>query len=172
MKALFLSEDGFEDTELLCPLYRLLEEGIEADVAAIKKGLITGKHGYQVMAEKTFKDILPQEYGLLVLAGGNAPEKARLAESALKIARHFMDEDKPVASICHGAQILISAGRLDGRTGTAWRGIRDDLAAAGANVVDEEVVVDGNWISSRQPQDLPAFNRAIMKTIRERGGRE
>ena len=167
MKAIILSDNGFEDTELLCPYYRLLEAGFEADVAAIKKGEITGKHGYSVNAQLTIKEVKPENYDALILPGGKAPEKVRLAREALALCRDFMESGKPVATICHGVQILISAQQVEGRKGTCYVGIQDDLKAAGCSVVDEEVVVDDNWISSRNPRDIPAFNRELMKKLKE-----
>ena len=165
MRALFLSADGFEDTELFVPYYRLKEEGVAVDVASIRKGGITGKHGYSFEANLAFKDVDPGNYDLLVLPGGKAPEKVRINKNALEIVENFFKENKVVASICHGAQTLISAGLVKGRKITGWRGIQDDLKAAGAEVPDVEVVVDGNLISSREPSDLPAFNRELMKKI-------
>jgi protease I len=166
MKALILSYDDFEDTELLCPKYRLQEAGVEVKVAAIKKRAIRGKHGYLVNTQLAFKDVDPEEFDLLILPGGRAPERVRLEEDAKRIARHFFEKNKPVAAICHGQQLLISAGLLKGRKATAWAGIKDDIIAAGAEYIDQEVVVDGNLITSRRPKDLPAFNREIMKKIR------
>ncbi len=167
MNALMLSADQFEDTELLCPLYRLLEEGVEVDVASTEKGTITGKHGYSTEVHLAFEDVKPEKYDVLVLPGGKGPETVRQNQAAVKTVKYFMENDKPVASICHGVQTMISAGVVEGRKGTAWRGIQDDLRAAGAKVLDEEVVVDGNWLSSRQPSDLPAFNRELIKKIKK-----
>jgi len=165
MKALILSADFFEDAELLTPYYRLKEVGIEVDVASFEKGKITGKHGYSFEVDIAFKDVNPKDYDLLILPGGKAPERVRLDKNALAIAKHFFEENKVVASICHGAQILISADLVKGRKVTGWRGIQDDIKAAGAEVPDVEVVVDGNLVSSREPSDLPSFNRELMKKI-------
>lgn len=169
MKALILSEDGFEDTELLSPYYRLLEEGIDVEVAASKRKKIVGKHGYEAEATLQFTEADPKHYQLLVLPGGHAPEKVRLSEDAKQISRHFMTEGKVIATICHGVQTLISAGLVKNRKGTCWRGIQDDLDAAGCEVVDEQVVVDDNWISSRQPSDIPEFNKKMMEKISQMG---
>lgn len=165
MKALILSYDDFEDSELLCPRYRLQEAGVEVTVAALKKRSIRGKHGYLVNTQLSFKDVDPGDFDVLVLPGGRAPERVRLEKAAIDIARHFFDHDKPVAAICHGQQLLMSAGLLKGRKATAWHGIMDDLIACGAEYIDQEVVVDGNLITSRRPKDLPAFNREIIKKI-------
>src|SRR4030043_961859 len=105
MRALILSADNFEDTELLVPYYRLKEEGIHVDIASIKKDSIKGKHGYEVMANKTLKEINPDDYDILILPGGKAPETIRKEKEALEIARHFFQKNKPVAAICHVPQI-------------------------------------------------------------------
>lgn len=165
MKALILSADHFEDTELLVPLYRLREEGVEVDVAAVSRGKIHGKHGYEVEANKAIKDVEPDQYDLLLLPGGKAPSSVRKENRALEIARHFFESGKPVAAICHGPQILISAGLMDGRHATCYRSVAEELKESGAVYEDEPVVVDGNLITSRQPGDLPEFTREIVKRL-------
>ncbi len=166
MKALLISADRYEDTELFVPYYRLLEEGIETDIASLKKGLIKGKHGYEVEASKTLAQVKPDEYDILVLPGGRAPEEVRKEPKAVEIARDFFLKDKLVAAICHGPQILITAGLLKGRHATCYRSVVDELKASGAIYEDREVVVDGNLVTSRQPSDLPAFMRETMRLIR------
>jgi protease I len=167
MKALILTAGGFEDSELLSPYYRLLEEGIQVDVASMKKGAVKGKHGYEVTADKAFYDVDPTEYGLLLLPGGQAPEAVRKEGAAIEIARHFFAENKPVAAICHGPQTLISAGLMKGRHATCYKSVADELQEAGALYEDSEVVVDGNLVTSRQPSDIPAFMREMMKLVRK-----
>jgi len=167
MKALIISADNFEDTELLVPYYRLKEEGIYVDIASINKGRIKGKHGYEVEVNKTFKEVKPDEYDILILPGGKAPEAIRKEKEALDIARHFFEKNKPVAAICHGPQTLISANLLKGRHATCYRTVADELKASGALYEDKEVVVDGNLITSRQPSDLPSFMREIIKAIKK-----
>jgi protease I len=166
MKALVFGADDFEDLELFYPYHRLKEEGITTQVASMKKGPITGKHGYKINADIAFKDINPADYDILVISGGKGPEKMRLDESALEIARHFFKENKPVAAICHGPQVLVSAGVIKGRKATCWIGIRDDIIAAGALYEDKEVVIDGNFVSSRSPDDLYAFGREMIKLLK------
>ena len=168
MKALILSADNFEDSELLVPFYRFIEEGFTVDVASVKRGTITGKHGYQVEANLTFEEAAPDGYDLLILPGGKALAEIRQYQPALEIARSFFSGEKPVAAICHGPQILISAGLMKGRRATCYRAVSAELKEAGAFFEDAEVVVDGNLITSRRPSDLPAFMREIMKMIRER----
>ncbi len=166
MKALIISADDFEDTELLVPYYRFKEEGINLEVASIIKGKIKGKHGYEVNVDKPLKEISPEEYDFLLLPGGGAPETVRKEKDALKIVKHFFEKDKPVFAICHGPQILISAGLLKGRHATCYRSVAPELKEAGAIYEDKEVVVDGNLVTSREPSDLPAFLIQAMKMIK------
>jgi protease I len=168
-KALMVSADNFEDTELLVPYYRLEEEGINVDIASIKRGKIKGKHGYEVEVNKTLKEVDPAEYDILVLPGGKAPETVRKERDAIDIAKHFFESNKPVSAICHGPQILITAGLLKGRHATCYRSVAPEMRDAGAVYEDKEVVVDGNLVTSRQPADLPAFLRETMKQLRGRG---
>jgi len=165
MKALIISADNFEDSELLVPYYRLKESGVEVTVASLSRGAITGKHGYEVAVDKTLDEINSDGYALLVLPGGEAPVVVREESKALEIARSFFARSKPVAAICHGPQILVSAGLLRGRRATCYRSVVDELKEAGALYEDREVVVDANLVSSREPADLPAFMRETMKQL-------
>jgi protease I len=165
MKALFLSADNFEDTELLVPLYRLQEAGFTVDVAAGRRDPIRGKHAYDVPVTKLFSEVDPSEYAVLVLPGGKAPAAIRDDPTVQQIVRTFMTEVKPVAAICHGPQILISAGVIRGRKATCYKTVVTELREAGVQYQDSEVVVDGNLITSRQPEDLPAFNRELMRLL-------
>jgi protease I len=166
MKVLFISADMYEDSELLVPYYRFLEEGFKVDVASMKKKPIKGKHGYEMDVTKTLSEVRPDDYDILVLPGGKAPEAVRKEPKAIEIAQDFFKKSKPVAAICHGPQTLITAGLLKGKHVTCYRTVTDELKAAGAIYEDKEVVVDGNLITSRQPSDLPAFMRETMKIIR------
>jgi protease I len=166
MKALIISADSFEDTELLFPFYRLREEGFGVEIASVEKARIRGKHGYEVDASLNLREVNPGNYSLLLLPGGRAPERLRREGEALNIARYFFREEKPVSAICHGPQILVSAGLLKGRRATCYRSVAGELRDAGALYEDSEVVVDGNLVTSRQPGDLPAFMRETMKKIR------
>jgi protease I len=165
MKALIISADHFEDSELLFPYYRLQEEGLQVDIASIARGKINGKHGYEVVADKALRDVDPKDYGLLVLPGGKAPAKLRKEQAAITMVQHFMRSDKPVAAICHGPQILITAGVMQGRRATCYRSVAEELMASGALYEDSDVVVDGKLVTSRQPSDLPAFMREIVRLL-------
>ena len=171
MKVLILGADGFEDLELMYPLYRVREEGHELTLAGREKGMITGKHGYEAMVDTPFSKVDPAAYDLLIIPGGRAPESVRLDMDAIKIVRHFFEKDKLVGAICHGIQVLISAGVLKGREVTCWRGVKDDAIAAGAKYHDREAVVDGNLVTSRMPDDLPAFIREIHKVAHARAAK-
>jgi len=171
MKVLLLSSDYFEDLELFVPYYRLKEEGIPVEIGTDKTGKIMGKHGYEVTVDKTLSEITPEDYDVLVLPGGKAPAALRQEPSALAIAKVFMQNDRPVAAICHGPQILISAGVLKNRHATCYRAVAEEMKEAGAHYEDREVIVDGNLVTSRQPADLPAFMREFMKLLKSRTSR-
>jgi protease I len=165
MKALIVTADGFEDLELMVPYNRLKEEGISVDVASIRTGKITGIHGYEIEAARSLGEVSPEDYDLLLLPGGKAPQTIRTEPAALEVARAFFDQNKPVAAICHGPQTLISAGLLKGRRATCYKTVADELRNAGALYEDSEVVVDGNLVTSREPRDLPAFDREMMRLV-------
>jgi len=167
MKILILSADNFEDSELLVPYLRFLEEGFAVDIASIGKGTITGKHGYEVKVNKTLDEVEPGEYDMLLLPGGKAPQAVRKQQAALDIAKHFFAANKPVAAICHGPQTLITAGLLKGKHVTCYKSVAPEMKVAGALYEDREVVVDGNLVTSRHPSDIPAFMREIMKIVKK-----
>ncbi len=165
MRALILSADGFEDSELLCPMYRLKEEGFQVDIAAPEWGEIKGKRGYTVTANLSFDDVQSSGYKILVIPGGKAPEAIRGIPRVQDIVKDFFKDQRPVAAICHGPQVLISAGVIQGRKATGYKAIAGEMRSAGVEYVDAEVVVDGNLITSRQPSDIPAFNREIVTAL-------
>ncbi len=170
MKALLISADGFEDSELLVPYYRFLEEGIEIDIASIKNDPLIGKHGYHVIPTHSLDEITPSLYDIMILPGGKGPTLLRKIEKVLALVRQFFKDGKTVAAICHGPQILVSAGVLSGRKATCCRNMAEELEEAGCAYSDQEVVVDDNLITSRVPADLPAFMREIMKKWRKSPG--
>lgn len=165
MKALVFVGEGFEDLEFFYPVYRLQEEGIEVTVCGVSLNPVKGKHGYTASIDRKADNIKSEDYDMLIIPGGKGPESIRLEEHAVNITKQFMQSNKPVASICHGIQVLISAEVLKGKKATCWKGVRDDLKAAGAEYEDKEVVVDGNLITSRHPGDLPAFMKEVLKKI-------
>ena len=166
MRALIVSADDFEDAELLVPLYRLREEGVSVDVASPRAGSIRGKHGYSVSIDRALPEVEPRDYDLLVLPGGRAAAALRGDATLQGIVRAFDAANKPIAAICHGPQIFVSAGVIEGRQATCYKTVAAELRDAGARYLDGEVIVDRNLITSRQPSDLPAFCREIMKQLR------
>ncbi len=167
MRILMITGDQAEDIEVLYPYYRLREEGFSVDVASIERRPIRGKVGYQINVDLSVKETDPSRYIGLVLPGGRAPERLRLDKDVLDIVRFFFSNDMPVAAICHGPQILISAGVIRGRRLTGYPGIRDDIANAGAVYVDEPVVVDGNLVTSRVPSDMPPWMREYVGLLKK-----
>ena len=166
MKALIITADRFEDSELQVPYKRLREADIDVDIASPKKGIIVGKHGAHVRADKSLDEINPDTYDALILPGGRAPEVLREEPKVLEIVRRFFKAGKPVAAICHGPQILLSAGVIQGKHATAYRRIADELIDAGVLYEDRPVVVDGHLITSRHPDDLDAFTEEIIRQIK------
>jgi protease I len=166
MRVLILSADGFEDSELLCPMYRLKEAGYQVDIAAPEWGQIKGKMGYTVTANLALDDVQTDGFKLLLLPGGKMPPQTlRVIPRVQEIVREFIDKGRPVAAICHGPQILLSAGVLIGRRATCYKSVAKELEASGVLYEDSEVVVDNNIITSRQPSDIPAFMSKIMQVL-------
>jgi len=164
MKAIILAENDFDDLELFYPYHRLREEGIETYIVSSQK-MLTGKRGYKVKVDFNYTDINPDEYDILVIPGGKSPERVRLNSDALGIVKHFFEKEKPVAIICHGVQVLISAGVVDGRKITCWYGVKDDLIAAGGIFIDG-VTVDRNLVSARNPDDLWEWMKKLISIIK------
>lgn len=169
-KVLIIATDGFEQSELFEPRKALLDAGAEVTLASNKSEAIQGmKHhekGDTIKPDTSLGQVDAREFDALVIPGGVAnPDALRMEEGALKIVKDFFAASKPVAAICHGPWLLAEADVVDGRRLTSWPSIRTDLKNAGANVVDEQVVVDGNLITSRKPDDIPAFNAALIKAI-------
>lgn len=161
--------DDYEDMELQYPKYRLREAGAEVVVAGLEAGVTHhGKHGYPQAAEAAVRDLDATEFDALVVPGGWMPDKLRRYDEVKTITKTIAVAGKPVASICHGPWIDISAGIVQGVTYTSTPGLTDDLTNAGATWVDEEVHVDEEHrrVSSRRPDDLPAFCRELIAMIR------
>ncbi len=165
MKALILAANGFDDLTLFLPWYRLREEGVEVTLACPFLHAVTGTHGYTVEPDTAIHEVNPAEYDLLFIPDGPAAERLRQREEAVDVTRTFCDSGMKVAAIGHGAQLLISAGTLDGRRVTCSPGIRDDVRAAGAVYSDEATITDGTLLTGRGPDDLPAFAQALMALL-------
>jgi protease I len=154
----------FEDTEALYPLYRLREAGCEVTIVGAQAGAtVEGKKGHELEVERAADDLDAGDLDLLVIAGGYGPDKLRQDEGVLGLVRELDEQGKPIAFICHAGWVPVSAGIVEGRRVTSVPAIADDLRNAGAEWEDSEVVVDGNLISSRRPDDLPAFMRSTIE---------
>ena len=164
-RILIFVDEGYEDLEFWYPKIRLEEEGAVVDVAAARKGVFHGKYGYPARADLSYKNVDAAAYDALVIPGGQAPDRIRRHKEAVGIAKEMVRAEKPVAAICHGPQVLISADALRGKRATCFASIKDDVVNAGAKYVDVEVVADGGVITSRTPADLPAFCRAIIAAL-------
>ena len=164
-RVLILAASGFEDSELLVPYYRLLEEGFEVDIASVRRGSIAGEHGYRARANLSLGEADAERYAALVVPGGKAPQALRLQPDALGLVQRFNHAGKPIGAICHGLLLLAAAGVLEGRNATAQPSLAAALALAGAIYDDRDVVVDHNIVTSRRPADLPAFMRALLTQV-------
>ncbi len=166
-RVLILVESGYEEFELWVPYYRLLEEGIAVVCVGPKAGAVyAGKHGIEARAEIAFSQADAQDAQAVLIPGGWAPDRLQTHPEAVALVQSAHEHGVVIAAICHAGSLLVSANIVRGRRLTSYRSIRDDLRAAGAEWVDEPVVVDGNLITSRTPSDLPAFLRAILAAIR------
>ena len=161
-----LAEDLYEDLELWYPLLRLREAGAEAVVVGPGPGRThTSKHGYPVEVDRLVGEVDPADFDAVIIPGGYAPDRMRRHPAMVALVRQAALNHKVVAAICHGGWMLASAEVIQGRNVTCFHAIKDDLIHAGARYRDEEVVVDGNIITSRQPSDLPAFCHAILAAL-------
>jgi protease I len=163
-----LAADGFEKVELTIPTKALRLAGADLDIISLRRGHIRGVNLHEpasrVHVDKTLAEADPADYdGLLVPGGFINPDLLRQSEEARQFVRAFDEAGKPIATLCHGPWVLASAGLVDGRTMTSWPGVRDDLVNAGATWLDQDVVYDRNWVSSRGPQDLVPFVKAITQ---------
>ena len=169
-RVLILATNGFEQSELLKPRQALEEAGIETVLASPEAGTIKGwdnkDWGESVKVDALIADVDSENFDGLLLPGGQMnPDILRLDANAVRLVKEFNDAEKPIAAICHGPWMLVEADILKGRTVTAWPSLHTDLKNAGALVVDREVSIDGNIITSRKPEDIPAFSKALMAAV-------
>ncbi len=175
MRAVIITDTGFEDPEVIYPFYRLVAAGFRVDIAS-ENGLdVKGKFGFPISSllkpnkPVSAANLNVKNYDLVIVPGGHvAPDKVRQIKEVLQFLRGMNSKNKIIASICHGPWVLISAGVLKGVTATCYPSMIDDLKNAGAKYVDEPVVVEKNIITSRRPKDLPIFMEATIKTFNER----
>jgi len=181
-KVLILAGDAVEAQEIFYPYYRLKEEGFEVKVAGPKKDYLqTVVHdfepGWTTYSEKlgyrftwidlTFDEVNPEEFDGLVIPGGRAPEYIRLDDNVKRIVKHFFEVNKPIAAICHGPLLLTAYGLVKDRRMTGYIAIKPDIESAGAEYVDQEVVTDGNLVTSRAWPDLPFFMKEFIKLLKK-----
>lgn len=169
-RVLIMATDGFEQSELFSPRDALNDAGMTVTLASIAldsiQGMLYAEKGLTITPDTTIDEVDVEDYDALVLPGGLAnPDALRLHPQAVTIIEAFFDADKIVAAICHAPWLLIEADVVDGRRVTSWPSLQTDLENAGGEYVDEEVVIDGNLITSRNPDDLPAFNAAVIAAI-------
>jgi protease I len=160
--------NNFEDVEVTSPVQAVESAGAEFVLIGIEAGKVRGKKGHVFTVDTTFDDLQPNAidtFDMLIIPGGGAPENLRIVEKAVDFTKRFVESGKPVASICHGPQLLISADVLKDRKTTSVNKIRDDIKNAGGLYEDSELVIDGNLISSRTPRDLEVFNQAIVDAL-------
>ena len=163
-----LVEQQYQEMEVWYPVYRLREAGCKVMLVGPEAGATyPSKLGYPAKSDKAARDVSPDDFDALVIPGGFAPDFLRRQEGVIKLVRHFAEQGKPIAAICHGPWVLCSTTALRGKIATCFFAIKDDVINAGANYIDAEVVRDGNIITSRKPDDLPAFVIELMRAIQE-----
>lgn len=168
-----LVADGFEEVEVTRPIQRLRAEGATVSVISLRRGVLRGMNftraGRKLRVDQTVFDADVGDYDALFIPGGFVnPDLLRQSERALELVRQFDEKRKPIAFLCHGAEVLISAGVVPGRALTSWPGIADDVKNAGGQWLDRPVVRDANWVSSRGPEDIAAFNDAMVEHFQSR----
>ena len=164
-KILFFLGEIYEDLELWYPYFRYQEAGCECVIAAEEMKTFRGKNGYPCDPDILLRDVVKEEYDALLIPGGFMPDKLRRNSLVLQLTRWFDETKKPIGMICHAGWIPVSAGILRGRKVTSTPGIKDDLINAGAEWLDQPVVIDGNLISARRPPDIPAWGRALIENL-------
>ena len=170
IRGVILVEDLYEDLELWYPLLRLREEGATVSVVRPSAGQeYKGKHGYPVVSDAGPQDFAGTQLDAVIVPGGYAPDRIRRHPDMIELVRDAYHNNAIVAYVCHGGWVPVSAGIVKGKKVTSFFAIEDDMVNAGAEWVDEEVVRDGNLISSRKPDDLPAFCRTLIAALSERG---
>ena len=171
-RILIIATDGFEQSELMEPKAALEAAGFETVVASPKSGEIKGwkdgDWGESVPVDADLDSVSEGDFDALLLPGGQMnPDILRMDDRVIDLIEDFNDAEKPIAAICHAPWLLIEADVVDGKTVTSWPSVRTDLRNAGADVVDQEVAIDGNLITSRKPDDIPAFNAALVAMLGE-----
>jgi len=177
MRVAIIAADGFEQAELEGPIKALRDNGAETEIVSVHRGTVRGVHksepGDEIAVDRTIFNADPDEYDALLIPGGlKSPDTLRQSSRILDFVRWFDEAGKPIAAICHAPWVLVSAGLVKGRRLTSYPGIRDDVENAGGDWVDQAVVIDGNWVTSRTQRDLSRFNRAIVTHFSRAGHEE
>ena len=169
-KIAVLVENGFEDVELLYPYYRFQEAGYRVEVVGPEAGVVySGKKGGSIKSTLTPKDVDLDEYAAVIVPGGWAPDRMRTKPGLVQLVRDADSKGLVIAAICHAAQLLVEADILRGRKLTCFRAVITDVRNAGGEYLDQEVVVDGNLVTSRTPPDMPAWCRETLRVLESRG---
>ncbi len=163
-----LVEDLYQDQEVWYPYYRLTEAGVDVTVVGTGRQEYTSKHGYPITAQASAETVSAGAFDGVIIPGGYAPDILRRFPAVVRFVREATRQGKVIGAICHAGWVLCSADVLRGKTATCFSAIKDDVANAGATYVDREVVRDGNLVTSRKPDDLPAFMRTILEALAER----
>ncbi len=167
-RAAVLVEQLYQELEVWYPVYRLREAGCEVVLVGPEAGkTYPSKLGYPAKSDRAARDVSAADFDIVVIPGGYAPDHMRRHEAMIRLVADMMEQDKVVASICHGAWVLCSTRGLRGRKATCFFAVKDDVVNAGGKYVDAEVVRDGNLVTSRKPDDLPAFMQAVIQAARE-----
>jgi len=168
MRIACLATNQFEDAELGETAAAMRDAGHVVDVIAPDRQEIRGQRGRVVVApDASIDEVTPHEFDAVLIPGGHSPDQLRIDDRFVDFVREFDTLERPIFAICHGPQLLLTAGVLEGRTATAWRTVQDDLRRAGIHVLDEEVVIDGHLVTSRSPADVPAFTRAALGMLED-----
>ena len=166
-----LLTEGFQDAEALSPVFYLRELGVEPVIIGLQHGLVSAYNSeVRINVQKAINEVSPEEFVALVIPGGQSPATLREDSRVIEFVKAIAEAKKPVAAICHGPQVLARAGLLDGLRAAAFPGIAEEVKAAGGTFLDQEVVIDGTFITSRLPKDIPAFNTALGEMIKKTRG--
>lgn len=157
--------DLVEDVEYTDPVEAIKDAGHNVTTIGFEEGTVEGKHGTKITIDKSIADVKPEDFDALFIPGGFSPDQLRADQRFVDFAKSFLAKNKLTASICHGPQLMIQTGLVQGRTMTSYLTVQPDLYYAGARIEDEAVVIDGNLITSREPKDIPAFNEAVVKAL-------
>lgn len=168
-KVLFFVENGFEDRELMYPYYRFLEAGYKVDIVGPRaKVTYNGEYGLTMKSDFSPQDVDIEDYAAIVVPGGRAPDRMRTNKGLVNLAKEAFQKGKVIAAICHGPQLLIEAGVVNGKKATCYVSVSTDLKNAGGIYLNKSVVVDGNLVTSRFPADLPDFCRETLRLLEKR----